>query len=48
MTVYEAIELLQAIKDKNLKVYLDCPNCGKSNEIAGATEVVVLKSKREG
>lgn len=33
MTVKKAIELLQAMPDKTLKLMIDCPYCGKGNQL---------------
>jgi hypothetical protein len=45
LTVKRAIELLQAMPDKEMKVLIDCPYCGKGNQLASITECVVLSSK---
>lgn len=48
MTVAEVIKHLETIKDKTRTVYLDCPHCGRSNEIAEVTSVVLIRSERKG
>lgn len=47
MTVQEVIDYLAPIKDKTRTVYLDCPHCGRSNEIAAVTSVVLISAKRK-
>jgi hypothetical protein len=47
MTVKEAIELLSKMPDKTLKLMIDCPYCGKGNQVATISECVVLASKEE-
>lgn len=45
MTVKQAIEILQKISDKELKLMLDCPYCGKGNQLESIAECVVLAGK---
>jgi hypothetical protein len=45
MTVKEAIKLLQAMPDKEMKLMIDCPYCGKGNQLVSITECVVLASE---
>ena len=45
MTVKQAIKLLEAMPDKELKLMIDCPYCGKGNQLATISECVVLAAK---
>lgn len=47
MTVEQAIKLLQKIPDKKLKLLIDCPYCGKGNQLVTIDDCVVLGSKKE-
>jgi len=42
LTVKEVIELLSNIDNKELRLVIDCPHCGKANEIKRVAEIVVL------
>lgn len=42
LTVKQAIELLSKVADKELRVLIDCPYCGKGSQISTITECVVL------
>ena len=42
MTVKEAINILSKMPDKTLKIVLDCPYCGKANELTTVDECVTL------
>jgi predicted nucleic acid-binding protein len=46
MNVKEAIELLSKMPDKELVIMLDCPYCGKANELITVDEVAVLRSEK--
>ena len=46
MTVKEAIEILSKIPDKTILLMIDCPNCGKANELGTVKECVVLGSEK--
>jgi len=46
LTVQRAIELLSALPDKQLRVLIDCPYCGRGSQIRAITECVVLASER--
>ena len=45
LTVKQAIKLLSKIADKELRVLIDCPYCGKGNQISAITECVVLSAQ---
>ena len=45
MTVKTLIELLSNIDNKELRLVIDCPHCGKANELRSIKEVVVLGSR---
>jgi hypothetical protein len=47
MTVARVIKLLQAMPDKQMKVMIDCPYCGKGNQLSSINECVVLSSPQE-
>lgn len=47
MTVKEAIKLLQAMPDKEMKLMIDCPYCGKGNQLASIDECVVLSAPKD-
>lgn len=47
LTVREAIALLQAMPDKALKMMIDCPYCGKGNQLSAIHECVVLSSPQD-
>jgi hypothetical protein len=47
MTVKEAIKLLEAMPDKELMLMIDCPYCGKGNQLSTISECVVLSSPVE-
>lgn len=44
MTVKQAIKMLEALPDKEMKVMIDCPYCGKGNQLSSIDECVVLSS----
>jgi hypothetical protein len=46
MTVRDVIEVLQRVPNKDIKVLLDCPYCGRGQQIRGLTEVVVIGGER--
>jgi hypothetical protein len=46
MTVRRAIELLEAMPDKGLMLMIDCPYCGRGNQLAEIAECVVLKGPK--
>ena len=43
--VKEAIALLSKMPDKEMTMMVDCPYCGRANQLATIGEVVVLRSK---
>ena len=45
MTVQEAIDILQKFPDKEIVMMVDCPYCGKGNQLAAIDECVLLKSE---
>jgi hypothetical protein len=47
MTVKQAIKMLEAMPDKEMKVMIDCPYCGKGNQLSSINECVVLSSPPE-
>ena len=44
LTVREVIKLLEAMPDKEMAMMIDCPYCGKGNQLASIAECVVLRS----
>lgn len=46
MTVKEAIEFLSKLPDKELAIMVDCPHCGRGNQLAKIDEVVLLQGKK--
>jgi hypothetical protein len=44
LTVREVIKLLEAMPDKEMTMMIDCPYCGKGNQLASIAECVVLRS----
>ena len=47
LTVKQAIALLSKLPDDSLRVLIDCPYCGRGNQITNVTECVVLESLEE-
>jgi hypothetical protein len=47
MTVQEAIEWLQKLPDKQIVMLVDCPYCGRGNQLSRIDEAVVLHSETE-
>jgi hypothetical protein len=47
MTVAQAIKILQAMPDKQMKLMIDCPYCGKGNQLSSINECVVLSATEE-
>lgn len=47
MTVKEAIEWLSKLPDKELEMMIDCPHCGRGNQLASISEAVILRSEEE-
>jgi hypothetical protein len=45
ITVKEAIEMLSNIDNKEMTMLIDCPYCGKGNQISFISECVVLGSQ---
>lgn len=45
MTVREAIELLSKMPDKEVAVFIDCPHCGRGNQLAKIDQCVLLESE---
>jgi hypothetical protein len=48
MTVKETIALLQKMPDHSLMMMIDCPYCGKGNQLDSIDECVVLGSVANG
>jgi hypothetical protein len=46
MTVQEAIDILTAMPDKAIALMIDCPYCGRGNQLAEISEYVVLKGPK--
>lgn len=44
MTVKEAILLLQKMPDDSVKLLIDCPFCGRGNQLESIDKCVVLGS----
>jgi hypothetical protein len=44
MTVAQAIEFLSKVGDKNMALMIDCPHCGKGNQLAFIDEAVILST----
>ena len=47
LTVKQAIKMLQKLPDKELKLLIDCPFCGKGSQIAAIDECVVLSGPEQ-
>lgn len=47
MTVKQVIKLLEALPNKEIKLTIDCPYCGRGNQLAEIGERVVLTSIKE-
>ena len=47
MTVKDAIKFLSKLPDKEIALMIDCPNCGRGNQLASIVECVVLRSEVE-
>ena len=47
MTVKEAIEWLSKLQDKEMEMMIDCPHCGRGNQLAKIDEAVILRSVPE-
>jgi len=45
--VKDAIKILQKMPDHELEMMIDCPYCGKGNQLAAVEECVLLKSEPE-
>jgi predicted RNA-binding Zn-ribbon protein involved in translation (DUF1610 family) len=45
MTIAQAIEALKKMPQDS-RVYFDCPNCGRANEMVLCTQAVVVKTER--
>lgn len=45
MTVKQAIAFLSKLPDKSIELMIDCPYCGKGNQLAKIEEAVILKSE---
>jgi hypothetical protein len=45
MTVQQVIAALSKMPDKSIKVLIDCPYCGKGNQLSKVDEFVVLASE---
>jgi len=45
LTVKEVIKLLEAMPDKEMTLMIDCPYCGKGNQLASVGECVILRSE---
>lgn len=48
MTVDEAIKLLMAFPDKQMEMLIDCPHCGRGNQLARIDEAVILRGDGDG
>ena len=46
MTVKQGIKLLEAMPDKEMELMIDCPYCGKGNQLEAIFECVVLAGER--
>lgn len=47
MTVREAIEMLSNIDNKEMAMMIDCPYCGRGNQVEFIAECVILGNKKE-
>ncbi len=47
MNVKEAIEELGKIKNKNMAIFFDCPDCGKGMTMHSLGEVVLVKTRKD-
>lgn len=47
MTVKQAIEFLSNLPDKSIMLMIDCPHCGRGNQLAKISEAVILSSHEE-
>jgi hypothetical protein len=45
LTVREVIEILSKIEDKEVVMMVDCPHCGRGNQLAGVAECVLLRGE---
>jgi len=43
MTVKQAIEWLGKLKDKDMFLMVDCPHCGRGQQLSAIEEVVLLR-----
>jgi len=46
-TVKQVIKLLEAMPDKQMKIMIDCPYCGRGNQLSSVGECVILSSPKE-
>ncbi len=46
MTVQQAIEWLQKLPDKQIEMMVDCPHCGRGNQLAKIEEAVILRGEQ--
>lgn len=46
MTVQQAIDFLSKIDDKSIAMMIDCPYCGKGNQLDFIDEAVILGSEK--
>ena len=47
MTVKEAISFLNELPDKDIEMLIDCPYCGRGNQLARVEEAVILRSNSD-
>lgn len=47
MTVKQAIEWLSKLPDHSIEMMIDCPHCGRGNQLARIEEAVILRSPPE-
>jgi len=45
MTVKEAIKFLSELPDEDIEMMIDCPHCGRGNQLARIDEAVILRSE---
>ena len=47
MTVREAIAWLSKLPDKEIDMMIDCPYCGRGNQLARIDEAVILRGESQ-
>jgi hypothetical protein len=47
MTVKQAIKFLESLSDKSIELMVDCPYCGRGNQLAKIEEAVILRGSEQ-